>query len=222
MKNTSIFLLFFITLTTFAQKPEVSAGIPVFNNVYLNFEKPIPKFKNISFTSSIAHKFKADGDIRFDEIFFGYNINSKSIKRTKFDIGFRAYLLNFDKQSWLNMYVGTSLLVGKMSREFNDFGLNISKDSLQQKAIYFGPEFTAGLKIVILKKITITPAIGMAYFFKSDNSNKISKNPALWYSRDWLELDVINKDNTDARRKDYINLGFAWQPNIYINFGYKF
>jgi hypothetical protein len=224
MKNHIIIftILFFINSSTFAQKPEVSVGIPLFKNVYLNFEKPIPKFKKISFTSSLAHKFNSDGDIRFGELFFSSVIKSNSIKRTKFDVGLRAYLVKFEKQKWINMYFGTSFLIGSMSREFYDYSLSIPKDSLVQKAIYFGPEFTAGMKIIILKKITITPVLGVSYFFKSNNSEKISKNQELWYRRDWLDQDILDKNNTQARRKDYINSGFGWQPNIYINIGYKF
>lgn len=222
MKNLSIFFSSIISLSTFAQKPEVSVGIPIFNNAYINFEKPLSALKKISFTTSIAHKFNSESDIRFGELFFSSVIKSSSIKRTKFDIGLRTYLVDFDKQKWINMYLGSSFLIGKMSREFNDYRLGVPKDSLTQKAFYFGPEFTAGMKIVFLKKITVTPAVGMAYFFKSDNSKNISKNPELWYTRDWFDEEILNRNNTEFRRKDFINSGFGWTPNIYINIGYKF
>ncbi|RDB06108.1 hypothetical protein [Runella aurantiaca] len=215
-------IFFLIHIAIYAQRAEVSLGVPVFNNVYVHFEKPISKWKNISFTSSAAYKFHADNDIRFGELFFSSVIKSNSIRRTKFDVGLRSYLVKFDRQKWLNMYVGASFLVGKMSREFNDYRLNIPKDSLTQKAVYFGPEFTTGLKIIILKKIIITPVLGLAYFFKSDNSENISKKAELWYARDWFDGEILNHNNTEARRKDFINSGFGWTPNIYLNIGYKF
>ena len=109
-----------------------------------------------------------------------------------------------------------------MSRQFNDFALNVPKDSLFQNAIYFGPEFTAGFKIIILKKITITPVVGMAYFFKSYDAEKITQRSEIWYNRNWFDNEIISKQNTTQRRQDYLNLGFGWSPNIYINFGYKF
>ena len=91
-------------------------------------------------------------------------------------------------------------------------------DSLSASGFSFRPELVAGFKVIILKWIILTPAVGLRYYFSTINRKSLTYNPKYWAYDDWDNGSQAWYDNrrTDVDVFDY-RKGLA--PIIYLNLG---
>jgi Protein of unknown function (DUF3575) len=137
------------------------------------------------------------------------------LKGFRADIGQRWYLKG-KKSKYVRAFAGVNL-----SAEYSKYklktGLKVPLDSLNTSGFSFGPELNAGIKFVILKRITIAPSLGLRYYVNTHNSKKITQNPLYWQYDDWDNGKLKwedNRDTIDRYRKGllpipYLNIGLV-------------
>lgn len=141
------------------------------------------------------------------------------VKGFRGDIGQRWYLKG-ETSKVFRFYAGINATVEQTTLNLNDDGYNFPKDSIQAKGISFAPEINAGLKIVILKHLTITPSLGFRYYFNTMNTDKLTKNPAYWAYNDWDNMKPTWQENRKSVELQHFRKGFV--PVPYLHFGWIF
>jgi hypothetical protein len=97
---------------------------------------------------------------------------------------------------------------------------DVPSDSLQAKGFTFATEINAGFKLILFKRITVNPMLGMRYYFNTYNTNKITKNEKYWAYDDWDNGNPIWQENRKVAELRGFRKGFSMIP--YFNFGYRF
>jgi hypothetical protein len=228
MSKSTFLILLLVQSSLFAQKKtDVMLNIPVDKNWILTVEKKFKDRPKLKYYYSFSHKFNASGDLRFNGFLLS-EINENSIKRNRIDFGLRSYAQPIADKRWLNLYLGLALQTGYMSRQFVQYIQTTPIDSLTQKSFYLGAEATAGIKVVIGKRLIISPSFGVNYSVPFHNNKQISRHPYQWYQREYSLFGLIEgippinfQSDPVQRRKDIMNEGFGWMPSIYINFGWR-
>lgn len=134
------------------------------------------------------------------------------------DIGFRRYHKG-ETQRVFRTFVGTNFTVEKSTIRLQERGnVEVPMDSLSASGFSFGPELIAGFKIVILKRIILTPAVGLRYYFSTINRKGLTYNPKYWAYDDWNNGKPEWYDN---RRIDVDMFGYrkGLAPIVYLNLG---
>jgi hypothetical protein len=208
-----IFLLFFVSHFALAQNRkgqfEITAPLNPWtlltSSYFLQGEYNNSKIR--STTATLGYQGTA--------FYFSYFSKVKKMTGYRADIGQRWYLSNkIDK--YVRPFGGINL-----SAEYSNYslksGFNVPEDSLNTKGLSIGPEINAGVKFVILKRLTITPALGLRYYVNTHKSQKITQNPSYWAYDDWDNGSLTWQDNRrtiESFRKGflpipYLNLGFV-------------
>ena len=146
-------------------------------------------------------------------LYFSYFNKVQKFTGYRADFGQRWYLLNkLDK--YIRPYAGINI-----SAEYSTYKLikdyNVPIDSLITKGLSIGPEINAGIKFVILKRLTISPSLGLRYYFTSHPIKNITKNPKYWSYNDWDN----NKGNWEDNRTTIASFRKGFLPIPYINIG---
>jgi hypothetical protein len=148
--------------------------------------------------------------------FWSYFQKLKEYDGFRLDYGQRLYLKG-NTNKFFRFFASVNI-----SAEYAKYslspGLNIPNDSLCTMGLSIGPELNAGLKIVIFKRITLTPSLGFRYYFNTHKTKNITRNPQYWKYNDWDNDQLKWEDNVatvDDMRKGLL-------PIPYINIGYIF
>jgi hypothetical protein len=209
---TSIFILIF-HFQFFAQnqKGQLEINLPLTpytaltSSYYANFE--YHHSTRHSSTLTLGHQGSA-------LIFFMWS--NAHYSGNRIDFGHRFYL-NDNKYARFFVGVNSTFELSKLNIDDKPH-LNISIDSLSTNGLSFGPEVNAGVKIVLFKRILVTPGIGFRYYFSTLNSNKFTNNPLYWAYDDWNN----GRPNWQDNRKQVDLNGFRKGPTLipYFNIGF--
>lgn len=141
-----------------------------------------------------------------------------STKGIRADVGQRWYLKG-ETSKVFRFYAGINATVEHTRLQLKP-GFKVPIDSLQTQGLSFAPEVNAGLKIVILKRLTVTPSLGFRYYFNTLNTNKLTKNQQYWAYDDWDNGQLTWQENRKSVELQHFRKGFV--PIPYLHFGWVF
>jgi hypothetical protein len=136
----------------------------------------------------------------------------------RFDISKRWYYVDNEK-ALFRPYISVNAMFEKSSFKLRKT-LDIPSDSLNAKGFTFAPEINAGFKLILFKRITVNPMLGLRYYFNTYNINKITNNEKYWAYDDWDNGNPIWQENRKVVELRGFRKGLAIIP--YFNFGYRF
>ena len=135
------------------------------------------------------------------------------------DIGQRWYYKS-ETTKVIRPYLGLNSTFEYTTLKLRDRGINVPKDSLMSKGLSFGPEVTAGFKIVILKKFTISPALALRYYFNTMDLDKFTSDPIYWRYDDLSNTSRNWQENRDIIKMNHFRRGLS--PVAYVHLGWIF
>ncbi len=135
------------------------------------------------------------------------------------DIGQRWYYRS-EQSKIVRPYLGVNSTFEYTSLKLRDRGFNIPKDSLSSKGLSFGPEVTAGFKIVVLKKFTISPALAFRYYFNTMNLDKFTRDSRYWKYDDFFNSSFDIEGNRETLKMQHYRRGLS--PVAYVHLGWIF
>lgn len=182
--------------------------IAITQSLYVDYEH----FKSPKKSSTFRVGYQGDNML----VSWFSNISTKGIRA---DFGQRWYLKG-ETSKVFRFYVGVNATLEHTTINLKDNGFNFPKDSIQTKGFSFAPEVNAGLKIVILKSFTISPSLGLRYYFNNINTDNLIKNPTYWTSNNWDPEKPIWQEKRNAVELQNFRKGIL--PVPYLHFGWIF
>lgn len=134
------------------------------------------------------------------------------------DIGRRWYYID-NENTKFRPYISVNGMFEKSSFKLRN-GFDVPTDSLKAKGFTFAPEINAGIKLILFKRITVNPMLGVRYYFNTYNTDKITKNEKYWAYDDWDNGNPVWQENRKVAELRGFRKGMAIIP--YFNFGYRF
>lgn len=174
---------------------------------YLQYEQFVSP--NYSVTGTAGYQGKD-----FSQSYF----SNSTLEGYRGDVGFRWYRKG-ETQRIFRTFVGANFTVERSSiRLKKRRNIEVPTDSLSASGFSFGPELVAGFKVVILKRIILTPAVGLRYYFSTINRRDLTYNSKYWAYDDW---DNSAREWQQNRQTDVDMFGYrkGLSPIIYFNLG---
>lgn len=92
---------------------------------------------------------------------------------------------------------------------------SIPTDSLRAAGFSISPELLLGGKLTILRRITLSGAVGAQHLFKLFPTGQITRNAAYWNSEYWTN----DNQTWDYKRNIVVNHRRGWYPSFLITVG---
>lgn len=153
-----------------------------------------------------------------DSFIYHYFTRMQDFSGFRADIGRRWYYFK-NESAIFRSYFSVNAMFEKSSFKLDTY-LNVPSDSLNAKGFTVAPEINAGFKLILFKRITINPMLGLRYYFNTYYTNKITKNERYWAYDDWDNGNPIWQENRKVAELRGFRKGLAIIP--YFNFGYRF
>ncbi len=134
------------------------------------------------------------------------------------DFGKRWYYID-NENALFRPYISVNSFFEKSKFKLAEV-YNVPSDSLNANGFTFAPEINAGFKLILFKRITVNPMLGLRYYFNTYNTSKITKNERYWAYDDWDNGNPIWQENRKVAELRGFRKGPAFIP--YFNFGYRF
>ncbi|GAB3988102.1 hypothetical protein GCM10028807_10020 [Spirosoma daeguense] len=200
----------FISNATFAQRQEISIspiGFALPRNQLIQYERYVNKYHSITLSGS------------YNENPRGYSLlppRTERFQNARLAAGYRYYVPDVGIGDELTMFGSIRAVVDYSSLKLaSDARFPIPTDSLRAAGFSLAPELLFGAKITIVKRVTLTGAIGGQYFLKLFPTRQITQNQGYWNAFYWTN------DNQDAqfKRNQVMNYRQGWYPSVQVTVG---
>lgn len=148
--------------------------------------------------------------------FLWSNIDFKGVRA---DYGQRWYLKG-ETSKVFRFFTGINATVEYSKLNLKDRGFGIARDSMQTAGLSFAPEINAGLKVVVLKHLTVTGSLGGRYYINTIDTKKLTYNRNYWAYNDWDNMKPTWQENRKSVELQHFRKGFL--PVPYLHLGWVF
>lgn len=201
--------LFLSILPARGQRQEVSispVGLVYPKAQLIHYERYVSPRR--SWTASLSYNGSQRGSVLFPPP------RTERFTVTRAAIGYRRYLPVFGDA--VSLFGSVRAII-----DYSDLRLesvpryNIPADSLRAVGFSVAPELQLGGKLLILRRISLSGAVGAQHLFKLFSTRSITQNPGYWRDEYWTN----DNQTWDYKRRAAVDYRQGWWPSFLVTAG---
>lgn len=213
MKSISFTLLlgflFLLMLPARGQRQEVSispVGFVYPKAQLIHYERYVSPRR--SWTASLSYNGSQRGSVLFPPP------RTERFTVTRAAVGYRRYLPVFGDA--VSLFGSVRAVIDYSALQLKSVpAYGIPADSLRAAGFSVAPELLLGGKLLILKRISLSGAVGAQHLFKLFSTRSITRNPGYWGDEYWTQ----DGQTWDYKRNIAVQFRQGWRPSFLITAG---